>query len=104
MMGSGLLAEMKAKQERRAHKVGRANFYCVTSVQDPQVKEHPHTCMCSCLQTGQCSCQHLDIKTQRREVGVERWREAGKILGSSWANVLNADTGILLSQESNSIG
>lgn len=38
MMGSGLLAEMKAKQERRAHKVGRANFYCVTSVQDPQVK------------------------------------------------------------------
>uniref|UniRef100_A0A674N8Z3 Capping protein regulator and myosin 1 linker 1 n=1 Tax=Takifugu rubripes TaxID=31033 RepID=A0A674N8Z3_TAKRU len=38
MMGSGLLAEMKAKQERRAHKVGRANFYCVTSVQDPHVK------------------------------------------------------------------
>lgn len=38
MMGSGLLAEMKAKHERRAHKVGRANFYCVTSVQDPQVK------------------------------------------------------------------
>lgn len=27
MMGSGLLAEMKAKQERRAHKVGRDDFY-----------------------------------------------------------------------------
>lgn len=27
MMGSGLLAEIKAKQERRAHKVGRDDFY-----------------------------------------------------------------------------
>lgn len=27
MMGSGLLAEIKAKQERRAYKVGRNGFY-----------------------------------------------------------------------------
>uniref|UniRef100_H3CW70 Capping protein regulator and myosin 1 linker 1 n=1 Tax=Tetraodon nigroviridis TaxID=99883 RepID=H3CW70_TETNG len=31
MMGSGLLAEMKAKQERRAHKVRRKEFYSGTS-------------------------------------------------------------------------
>lgn len=30
MMGSGLLAEMKAKQERRAHKVRREEFYSGT--------------------------------------------------------------------------
>lgn len=103
MMGSGLLAEMKAKQERRAHKVGRAKFYRVTSVQDPQVKAAQQGAPTHVHVLGHVSCQHLDIKTHR-DVGAERWREAGKILRSSWADVLNGDPGILLSQETNSIG
>lgn len=52
MMGSGLLAEMKAKQERRAHKVGRDDFYSVTSVKYSCVKAaqqeaSAQKCMCS---------------------------------------------------------
>lgn len=58
MMGCGLLAEMKAKQERRAHKVGSDDFYSVTSVQYPHIQaaqqEVPtHTLTCS----GTCICR-----------------------------------------------
>lgn len=52
MMGSGLLAEMKAKQEKRAHKVGRDDFYSVTSVRyscekAAQQEANTQKCMCS---------------------------------------------------------
>lgn len=97
MMGSGLLAEMKAKQERRAHKVGRANFYSVTGVQDPHVKAS---------QQRAPTCVHVPGHVQLYAGWSMQltWREAGKTLRSSCANVLNADTGIVLSQETNSIG
>lgn len=106
MMGSGLLAEMKAKQERRAYKVGRANFYCGTSVQDPQVKAaqqgaptHVHVFGHVQLSAGwSMQLSAFGHKNTKKSGGSE------EILGSSWANVLNADTGILLSQKTNSIG
>lgn len=52
MMGSGLLAEIKAKQERRAHKVGRDDFYSVTSVlyscvMAAQQETSTQKCMCA---------------------------------------------------------
>lgn len=52
MMGSGLLAEIKAKQERRAHKVGRDDFYSVTSVlyscvTAAQQEASTQKCMCA---------------------------------------------------------